>query len=180
LDAAYDRVEARNMEATFPKLPPAAAPKPADLASPEAVRAFVGRTVIVMPESEIRATRVFGPDGRFLRPVTPEQILRAVAIMVEHPDYDSLRTPTLALYAVPGNPGQLVPRYKTADTDTRKALDRVFEVWKTAAKAQRERFRERVPHARIVEIHGASHYVFISHREQVLHEIREILENALN
>ena len=76
LDAAYDRVEAQQLEKSFPRLPPFPGPAPKELASPAAVRAFVARTVILMPESEIRATRVFGPDGQFLRPVTSDRILR--------------------------------------------------------------------------------------------------------
>ena len=99
LEAAYDRVEARQLEATFPKLPSPPEPTPSELASPAGVRAFVARTVILMPESEIRASRVFRPDGRFLRLVTPDRILGAVANMVEHPNYESIRAPVLAIYS---------------------------------------------------------------------------------
>ena len=71
LEAAYDRVEAQQVEAKFPKLPPPP-PEARESGSPEAVRAVLARTEILMPESEIRATRIFGPDGLYLRPVTPE------------------------------------------------------------------------------------------------------------
>lgn len=108
LEAAYDRVEARQVEATFPKLPPLPGPTPADLASPASVRASVAQTTILLPESEIRATRVFGPDGRFVRPVTPDRILRALAEIVEHPIYDSIPAPILAIYAVPLTPVHLI------------------------------------------------------------------------
>lgn len=77
LDAAYDRVDAQRLESRFPKLPPSP-PAARESGSPESVRALVAQTEILMPESEIRATRVFGPDGLFPRPVTPERILRAV------------------------------------------------------------------------------------------------------
>jgi len=175
LDAAYDRVEAQQLEKSFPKLPPSSKPAPAELASPTAVRALVARTAILMPESEIRATRVFGPDGRFLRPVTPDWILSAVAKMVEHPNYDSIRARMLAIYAVPKTPAQLVPRYTTADRETRLALDKIFEIWQASAKAQRDRFRESVPRARVVELNGASHYLFISDRDRVLQEVGSFL-----
>lgn len=175
LDAAYDRVEAQRIEAEFPKLPPSP-PAAQESGSPESVRALVARTEILMPESEIRATRVFGPDGQLLRPVTPERILRAVAIMVEHPDYESIRAQILAIYAVYKTPAQLVPRYNIADRETRQALDQIFDMWQRSAKAQREFFRKSVPHARVDEIDGASHYVFISHRERVLRETRAFLQ----
>jgi pimeloyl-ACP methyl ester carboxylesterase len=179
LEAAYDRVEARQLEATFPKLPPAPEPTPSELASPAGVRAFVARTLILMPESEIRASRVFGPDGRFLRAATPDRILGAVANVVEHPNYESTRAPVLSIYAVPRTPVQLIPAHKTSyeagDLQTRQVLDRIFEIWKPAAKAQRDRFRRTVPHARVVELHGASHYLFISHPQSVLREVRAFL-----
>ncbi len=179
LEAAYDRVEARQLEATFPKLPSPPEPTPSELASPAGVRAFVARTVILMPESEIRASRVFRPDGRLLRAATPDRILGAVANMVEHPNYESIRAPALAIYAVPRTPVQLIPRYTTGyeagDRETRQVLDRIFEIWEPAAKAQRDRFRKAVADARVVELHEASHYLFISHQERVLREVRAFL-----
>jgi non-heme chloroperoxidase len=175
LDAAYDRVEAQGLEARFPKVPP---PSPAmqEYGSPASVRASVARAEILMPESEIRATRIFGPDEQFLRPVTPDPIVRAVAKMVEHPDYRSIRAQMLAIYAVYETPAQLVPRYNIADQQTRQALDQIFDIWQTFAKAQRDYFRKSVPQARVDEIDGASHYVFISHRERVLRDTRAFLK----
>jgi pimeloyl-ACP methyl ester carboxylesterase len=108
LEAAYDRVEAQRLEERFPRLPkpPAEARESGSL---EAVRALVARTEILMPESEIRATRIFGPDGQYLRSVTAENIVRAVARMVEHPDYGAIRAPILAIYAVYRTPTDLSP-----------------------------------------------------------------------
>ena len=179
LEAAYDRVQARQLEAAFPKLPPPPEPTPSELASPLGVRAFVARTVIPMPESEIRATRVFHPDGRFVRPVTPHRILAAVASTVEHPNYESLRGPILAIYAVPRTPVQPIPGYRTGyeagNLEAQRVLERIFDIWKPAAKAQRDHVRKAVPHARVVELHGASHYVFISHQQRVLREVKGFL-----
>jgi non-heme chloroperoxidase len=174
LDAAYDRVEAQRVESTFPKIPPPPAAAQ-ESGSVEAVRALIARTEILLPESEIRATRVFGADGYLLRPVTPDRILRKVAAMVQHPDYSSLRVPMLSIFAVANTPAQLVPRYSIADTETRQALKKVFEIWQPFAKFQRELFRKSVPHARVVEISDANHRVFISDREHVLREIRAFL-----
>lgn len=179
LDAAYDRVEARRVEATFPRLPPLPEPTAAELSWPSVV-GYVARTVIPMPEAEVRATRVFWPDGRFDRPRTPDRILGAVARSVEHPHYGTLRQPVLAIYAVPTTPAQLVPRYRsryeTGDVATRQALDAIFATWKPATAAQRDRFRHAVPHASVVEIEGASHYVFISHQNHVVSAIQAFLD----
>jgi len=174
LEAAYDRVEAQQVEAGFPKLPPPP-PEARESGSPEAVRALLARTEILMPESEIRATRIFGPDGLYLRPVTPESIVRAVARMVEHPDYGAIRAEILAIYAVYQTPADLSARYKTADSGTRQGLDQVFALWQSFAKDQRELLRKSVPQARVDEIQGASHYVFISNRDRVLKDMQAFL-----
>jgi non-heme chloroperoxidase len=174
LEAAYDRVEAEQVEARFPTLPPPP-PEAHEAGSPEAVRALIARTEILMPESEIRATRIFGPDGLYLRPITPENIVGAVARMVEHPAYGAIRAQILAIYAVYRTPADLSPRYKTADSAVRQGLDQVFALWQSFAKDQRRLLRKSVPRAQIDEIQGASHYVFISNGDRVLRDMQSFL-----
>ncbi len=175
LEAAYDRVEAHRLETQFPKIPPAPVQDP-ETGSPTAIRAQLARTEILMPEAEIRATCVFGPNGQMVRPVTPESILQAVATMVEHPDYGAIRAPMLAMYAVYQNPAQLIARYNGADPETRRALEQVFALWQPFAKSQRALVRQSVPGVRVVEIEGASHYLFISNPKRVTQEIRDFLQ----
>jgi len=171
LEAAYDRVEARRVESKFPQIPS----QGQEAGSAETIRSWIGQTEILMPEAEIRATRVFGADGELVRQVTPDSITAKVAAMVEHPDYASIRPPVLAIYAVYENPAELAPRYKIASPETRQALDQVFALWQTFAGSQRASFRRSMPHARIIEIHGASHYCFISNREQVTRAVLSFL-----
>jgi hypothetical protein len=126
------------------------------------VRALIARTEILMPESEIRATRIFGPDGLYLRPVTPENIVRAVARMVEHPDYGAIAAQILAIYAVYRTPADLSARHKTADPETRQGFDQVFALWQSFAKDQRILLRKSVPQARVDETQGAQVIMFSS------------------
>jgi non-heme chloroperoxidase len=175
LEAAYDRVEAQRIEAGFPKLPPSP-PEIKKSETAESIRASVARDEILMPEAAIRSTRVFGPDGQFVRPVTPDWIVRSVAIMVEHPDYKSIHAPIFAIYAVYETPAQLLPRYNIADCQTRQGLDQIFAMWQPFAKGQRDLLRKSVPQARVDEIHGASHYIFISNQEGVLRETAAFLQ----
>ena len=120
-----------------------------------------------MPEAEIRATRVFGPDGQFQRSGTPDRIVGAVAKMVEHPDYASIHAPMLAIYAVYQTPAQLFPAYSIADLERRQCIDQIFKIWQPFAKSERDRFRRTVSSARVEEIEGANHYIFISNPERV-------------
>ena len=176
LEAAYDRVDEQRLESKFPKIPPAPS-EDRESGSPAAIRALIARTEILMPEAEIRATRIFGPNGQLVRPVTPEPILHAVAAMVDHPNYRSISAPILAIYAVYETPEQLIARYNIADPKTRQALDQVFAMWQPFAKSQRALLRKSVPQARIVEIEGGNHYIFISNREEVATEVRAFLQN---
>ncbi len=96
--------------------------------------------------------------------------------MVEHPDYPSIRAPVLAIYAVYKIPAQFIVRYNIVDPETRYALDQAFAMWQPFAKSQRNLLRKSVPQARVVEIEGASHYIFISNREEVTQEIRAFLQ----
>jgi non-heme chloroperoxidase len=174
LEAAYDRVKAQALESHFPKIPPSPSATQ-EAGSPQEVRALIARTEILMPEAEIRATRVFGPDGQYLRPVTPDPVLHSVATMVEHPDYAAIRAPIMAIYAVYTAPVQLVPKYATADRSTRGVIDQIFGMWQPFAKEQRDFLRNSAPKADVVEIPGASHYVFLSHRERVATEVKTFL-----
>jgi pimeloyl-ACP methyl ester carboxylesterase len=99
LEAAYDRVEAQRLEARFPKIPPQTSHEK-EAVTPEAIQASVAQSEILMPEGEIRATRIFGRDGHFIRSVTPDRIAHAVAVMVEHPNYAAVHARTLSIYAV--------------------------------------------------------------------------------
>jgi len=96
--------------------------------------------------------------------------------MVEHPDYDAIHKRLLAIYAVYDTPAQFAPRYGFADRETRRDLGQIFEMWRQFTAEQRQLLRKDVPSANVVEIRGASHYVFISHREKVLQEIRAFLQ----
>jgi pimeloyl-ACP methyl ester carboxylesterase len=174
LEAAYDRVDAQRLESHFPKMPPAPSAN-RETGSPRDVQALIARTEILMPESEIRATRMFGPDGQYLHPVTPDPILHSVAVMVEHPNYAAIQAPTMAIYAVYTAPAQLVPRYATADLTTQVIIDQIFAMWQPFAQGQRNLLRSSTSGADVIEIPGASHYVFISNRERVLRVVRSFL-----
>jgi non-heme chloroperoxidase len=175
LDAAYDRVDSRLLEARLPPIPASRGPTPEDLSSPVKLRAFVASFSVLLPEAEIRANRVFAADGRFERRVTPDDIQLAVGKMVEHPDYKSVHAPVLAVYAVQQTPEQLFPWYGSLDKEARGALDSVFGIWRQFAAEQRDLLRTEIPAARVVEVQGANHYLFISNREQLIDVVSSFL-----
>lgn len=171
LDAAYDRVNAATLlDDAFPvppNVPGRPEPTAADTASPAAYVAFVHRVRGVdIPESDIR-TR-FRYDG------WREEITTAyVSIEPEHPKYSGVKAPALAIYAVTDSvtqlePWQRDPALAAVWQDVIRGVDRVDRV-------SRDQFRREVKQGTVLEIHGGHHWIFVSHREQVLAAVRHFL-----
>jgi len=172
LDAAYDRVTAAGLlDDAFPvppNVPARPEPTAADTATPAAYVAFVHRMRGVnIPESDIR-TR-FRYDG------WREEITNAyVSIEPEHPKYSGVKAPALAVYAVTDTVTQLEPwqrddpAYAAAWQDVVRGVGRVDRV-------SRDQFRREVAHGTVLEIHGGHHWIFVSHRDQVLAAVRHFL-----
>lgn len=154
VDAAYDRVAMRAPE-NRPKPRPEPTPTPEDLASPVAYAAFMSRMMeMPIPLDEVLATFRFGADGHYVGTApdasVPRQILEGVSV----PDYSRLRVPILALFAV------------NADSSN---------PFTAFAARERERFARALPAARVVAIPNSRHYLFFSHREEVLRELGAFL-----
>jgi pimeloyl-ACP methyl ester carboxylesterase len=89
-----------------------------------------------------------------------------------HP-FDQIKSPALAFYALsdayPGIPDE-------ADAPLREEAERywtdVIVPWKRAAI---DRFLRETTHAQVVELVGASHYLFVDRQEQVVHAMRDFL-----
>jgi len=171
-DAAYDHSVLGPLIGDYPPQPPAAA----DSASPEALQAYDLRTFgMRIPESQIRATEVFDSAGRLVADVTPATVDSQVIARSGHPDYSRVHAPALSIAAVIDSAPELFPLWASFSDSTR-AQGRRFAARITAWGAdQRARFRTAVPQARVVELHGANHYVFYSNRADVVREMRAFL-----
>jgi pimeloyl-ACP methyl ester carboxylesterase len=175
LDAAHDRTGLPKLfqDAPIPASPPMLA---ADSASPAAARAYIERSNgILVPEGEVHATAVFGPTGRYLRDVTPDSIGAAILAGVEHPAYKRIGVPALAFYAVADSARDVIPWYAALDSAGRAAAQKTFALFTPFASAAREQFQREVKQGRVIELHGAHHYVFISNAAEVAREMRAFL-----
>lgn len=173
LDAAYDRVAADSMLAEAvpgtPDLPIPPVPSASDTATPAAYVAFVHRTRGVnIPESDIR-TR-FRYDG-WNEEITPAY----VAITPEHPDYRAVRASALAIYAVTDSVFQTEP-WQRQDTAHAAALQAVLDASEQVMRQLRAQFKREVAHSQVIEMHGAHHWIFVSHRDPVLAAVRHFLD----
>ena len=173
LDAAYDRVAAESMLAAAipgtPDVPVPPVPSARDTATAAAYVAFVHRTRGVnIPESDIRARYRY--DG-WNEEITPAYL----AIAPEHPDYRAVRAPALAIYAVIDSVSQTEP-WQRADTARAASLQAVLHATEPVMRALRQQFAREVAHGQVIEIHGAHHWIFVSHRDQVLAAVRHFLD----
>jgi pimeloyl-ACP methyl ester carboxylesterase len=173
-DAAYDHSVLAPLIGDYPPQ----LPGPADSASPKALQRYLLTTFgMLIPESQIRATEVFDAAGHLQANVTPDSIDGAVIRDAGHPDYSRVKAPALAIDAVVDSAPQLFPRW-TKFNDSTRAQGRRFAAKITAWGAQqRALFRRGAPTARVVELHGANHYVFYSNRIDVVREMRTFLEH---
>lgn len=173
LDAAYDHSSLRELLGQYPAPPPMLA---RDSASPHAVQAYLQRVFgMHIPEAQLRAIGRYDSAGRLVADVTPATIDSLILIGCGHPHYVAVRAPALVIDAVIDFVGQVFPYWPTLDS-TQLARARGF----TAAlqrwsAAERARVRRELPSAYVLELHGANHYVFDSHRTKVLSSMRAFL-----
>jgi non-heme chloroperoxidase len=152
LEAAYDRVALREHRPPPTPEPPAT---PADLGSPVEYAAYMSRGMgMPIPLDEVEVGFTFDGEGRFVGSATNPRIIQQIAEAVRVPDYAQLEAPTLALYAQAD--------HWTAD-------------YAAFTAREREKFARALPSASVRTIPHAKHYLFLSHRAEVVRELRAFL-----
>lgn len=173
LDAAYDHNGVWELIRASPPPPPML---PADSASPLAVQAYLQRTWgMRIPEAQLRAIGRYDSAGRLVANVTPERIDSLVLLGCGHPDYRSVRAPALVIDAVVDSAPQAFPLWATFDSGQRAAARHFTEVLQSWAARERARVRRELPGAELLELHGANHYVFSSHTDEVTRAMQGFL-----
>jgi len=141
-------------------------PKASDLASIPAYQSYMkGYYGGIIPEAEVRQLFRIGEDGRvgeFLGHGNASQ-----SVMLEEERFHSIDTPLLAIFPYPSAP------YPSQTSDPAKLA--AYRAAETSRKeAQFAIFREQ-PHAKIVVIPNATHFIFLSHEEEVISQISEFV-----
>jgi pimeloyl-ACP methyl ester carboxylesterase len=168
-DAAYDSIAKT--------LPPSPRPAANDLASFDALRAFLTRTQGASgPESYLRARYVAKPDGSIGGPWSPAAPIRqamAAAMQSAYETYnpEPVRVPALALYAVPKSAAEMMrPWYKADDPKTQDAVQTLFRIQRDRTTRHEKWFEALTKGGRVVEISGA-HHLFFTNQREVLEQI---------
>jgi non-heme chloroperoxidase len=185
LDALNDSADDyTDYDALCSKLPKAMqtgpTPSPADLKSFPAYRAWRLRTQgISIPESELRNDFVENPDGSVGDHKSPESVSHAIMAGGGKHDYSKIASPVLAFvaYDTPDGPPQnQIQKYHVTDAAERAIVDAVYGLYIGMARIRIERINRAAGGARVVELWGADHFVFLSNEADVLRELRLFLE----
>jgi non-heme chloroperoxidase len=126
------------------------------------------------PESELRNMYETNDDGTKGRFKTPNSVNAAIDRGSRKRDYSKIRVPGLAIIDAvrssndPPPPNEYKPKNASegAAIEAYNAATRVFvERWKN-------NFKREIPGARVVDLVGAGHYVFLTREAEVLHAIQ--------
>ena len=149
----------------------------ADSASPAAVTAFMRRAFLdAGPESEVRQTYTFGPDGHLIGEVDAGGLEEQELIAgVGKQDFARINAPALGLFAVYSGPAALLSYYPSLDSTRRAQTDRGYGGLMGWATTARDRFRAQMRHGTIVELSDARHHIFLTQPDRVEREMRNFL-----
>lgn len=166
LDAAYDHSTVADLLKNSP--PPPVPMLPADSASPAAVQAWTLRAWgMRIPETQLRAIGRYDSTGKLVANVTPDSIDAAMLAGAGHPDYTRVRAPVLAIYAIIDSMPNVFPAWQQFDSTSLASARRFTRILQDFGVKGRAAFRKALPSARVVELHGANHYVFYSNEPEV-------------
>ena len=180
LDAAYDRTKFRKFEEQYP-LKGVRHPAAGDPCF--SVEEFIAYTKRISPEiadiwddlyaEEILHEIKITPEGKVVDRISDELNRKFINISRNYPPEDSqTKAPVLSIYAIWDR--ILLPDYLTEEQKT-KLLEFGKGIRLSVQRECIEKFRQDVPHARIVEIHQGHHWCFIKHEELVFDEMKAFL-----
>ncbi len=176
LDAAYDRVALGAIMAEYP-LPTPPAPTSGELATKEGFGRYIQRVRgVPIPADEIAATFSFATDGSLIGELTPPEIYRELLGSEEAPDYARVRVPSLGIYAVAQDAGDVVPWLTPASEDWPIAQEVFHGVFEPFYGGERARFQTQVTQNQVLEMPAANHYVFLSDAARVAGAVRSFLQ----
>lgn len=143
-------------------------PKAGDLASISAFQSYMkGYFGGIIPEAEVRQDFRIGEDGR-----VGEWLGHGYAnqsVMLEEERFHSIETPLLAIFSYPSAPSP-------SQTSDPAKLAACHATETSREEAQFAIFRAQ-PHAKVVVIPNATHYIFLSREEEVISQIIDFVNS---
>lgn len=194
VDAAFDRgddSDDKAFNAVARTLPAAPGPKPEDLASFTALRAYLEKYGGAGPEAHVRARWVINPDGTVAGMYSPERaIVQAMvkemrAAFAKPYKPERIRVPAVAIYAVPKSaddlmrmgssdrlplPEDVIAREVDAHPDLPERFEELYQLTRERVRHHEKWFETFAEGGRVVELSG-THHLVISKPREVLNQI---------
>jgi pimeloyl-ACP methyl ester carboxylesterase len=128
------------------------------------VAAYRGKPVpVTFPAAEQRRLEEQPIDPTIRKAITEDHLVR--------PDYARIKVPVLALYRTT-TLEQSLKDFPPGNDREREAVELAVAARRSVLNKWQGDLRAGVPHARIVEVPGANLYMFLSHADEVIREIR--------
>jgi non-heme chloroperoxidase len=181
LEALNDGVDDYSeYDALCAKLPKAMqerpSPAPSDLKSFQAFTNWRARIDgIPVPESELRNEFAENPDGSVGSYKTPGYVPAAIMNGDHKHDYSQIRVPVLAFVGYPELPQDQILKNHLTDAADRSNVAAVFGMYVGMTRNRIARINRSAGGARVVELWGANHFVFLSNEQDALRELRAFL-----
>jgi len=161
------------------KLPPAYTypqATPEDRKSFQRYRDWQERVIgIAFPEADLRNVFAVNPDGAMGPYKSTGSVPKAIFEGMRSPDYSRIRVPVLAFFSLPKALEVQLRLHPPDNAEERSAIEQVYAADVDYVKRSIARLRAGVPDARVVELVGANHYIFLSNEPEVLGGIRAFL-----
>ncbi len=180
LDGAFDYIWSDSAyslaAAKAPLVTAGPGPRPSDCETVEKFMDFSAKTFgFRLPQGEVRHTFLRFPDGTCGRQgAIADEYQVMMGEGVERQNYKGIKAPALALVAVRTSLSEEEP-WKRTDAVWRSVYDSVVKIYRPIELSQEKRFTTELAGAKVVEIQGAHHWLFVTHRERVAQEIRAFL-----
>jgi pimeloyl-ACP methyl ester carboxylesterase len=153
----------------------APSPSASDLKSFRAYSDWRALHGVAFPESELRTEFAKNPDGSVGEYTTPDDVPEAMIAGREKHDYSQIRVPVLALVGFPKTPEEQMREHHVTDERERTIVAAVYGMYVGMTRHRIDRINGAAGGARVVELWGGDHYVFLSNPDDVLREMRAYL-----
>lgn len=131
------------------------------------------RSGVAFPEAEVRYMFSLKPDGSLGPQLLSPTVRRAITTEARRkPDYARVRVPVLAMFRTPPPFEEIEKGYVIQNESQRTALRQSSDQERLMTAKWEKDLRAGVPTAKIVELPGASLYMFLSNEGDVLRELR--------
>jgi non-heme chloroperoxidase len=155
-------------------LPPRVARPALDFSSLDAYRRTQrARSGVAFPEAELRQTFHVNSDGSVGQSRMSPKIRQAVTSgNRSKPDFAAVRVPVLAIFKTPTPFTSEASNYVIEHEQQREALRQQWDAERIMTAKWERDLRAAIPTAKIVELPGASVFMFLSNEADVIREVR--------